>query len=114
LNLNGRSRELVNNCVLDNIDEKYCHLLLDPSYKQIGTKAEDKLREALQNHFGRPLQLVITQQTTSQATPAVEMQKSLEDKQQAALEIINTDSNILALKESFSARIISGSIEPLN
>lgn len=114
LNLGGRTKELVNNCVLDSIDDNTCRLLLDPSFQQVGTKAEDKLREALQKYFGRQLKLVITQQATPQLTPALEMQIARENKQQAAVDSINGDKNIQALKETFGARIISGSIEPLN
>ncbi len=114
LKLSGLSRELVNNCVLDSIDDTSCRLLLDPSYQQVGNRAEEKLREALQKYFGKPLKLVITAQTTPQMTPALEMQKAREDRQQAAIDSINADSNVEALKESFGARIMPGSIEPLN
>jgi len=114
LNISGRTKELANNCVLDNIDDTACRLLLDPGFQQVGSKAEENLRSALQNYYGKPLKLVITQQSTQQMTPALEMQKAREDKQQAAVDSINTDDNIQTLKENFGARIMPGSIEPLN
>lgn len=114
LNIGGRTRELANNCVLDSIDQHQCRLLIDPSYQRIGTIAEDKLREALQHYFARPLKLQIVEQTAPQLTPALEMQKAREDRQQAAVDSINADRNIQALKDQFGARIMPGSIEPLN
>jgi DNA polymerase-3 subunit gamma/tau len=89
-------------------------LLLDPSFQQIGTKAEDNLRAALQNYYGKPLKLVISKQAEQQMTPALEIQKAREDRQQAAVDSINADENVQALKDTFGARILPGSIEPLN
>lgn len=114
MNLSGRTRELANNCVLASIDDSSCQLLLDPSFHQIGSKAEENLKAALQNYYGKPLKLVITKQSSPQMTPALENQKAREDRQQAAVDSINTDSNVQALKETFGARIMPGSIEPLD
>ncbi|MDD1620506.1 MAG: DNA polymerase III subunit gamma/tau [Methylococcaceae bacterium] len=114
LNIGGRTRELANNCILDGIDDNTCRLLIDPSFQRVGTIAEEKLREALQKYYGRPLKLLITAQATEQMTPAVEMQKAREDRQQSAVDSINTDNNVQALKDTFGARIMPGSIEPLN
>lgn len=114
LNISGRTRELANNCVLDGIDDSSCRLLLDPGFQQVGTKAEDNLRAALQNYYGKPLKLVISKQVEQQMTPALEMQKAREDRQQAAVDSINNDENVQALKDTFGARIMPGSIEPLN
>ena len=114
LNISGRTRELANNCVLDGIGDSSCRLLLDPGFQQVGSKAEENLRAALQNYYGKSLKLVITQQAVQQMTPALEMQKAREDRQQAAVDSINTDSNVQALKDTFGARVMPGSIEPLN
>lgn len=114
LKIGGRTRELANNCVLDSIDDHVCRLLIDPGFQRVGSIAEEKLREALQNYFGRPLKLQITPQVSQQMTPALEIQKAREDRQQSAVDAINNDPNIQDLKEHFDARILPGSIEPLN
>jgi DNA polymerase-3 subunit gamma/tau len=114
LQIGGRSRELAHNCVLDSLEDNFCRLSLDPSFQRIGNRAEDNLQEALQNYYGRPIKLVITQQQAQLMTPAVEMSRAREDKQQAAVDEINTDMTVQALKESFGARVLPGSIEPLN
>jgi DNA polymerase-3 subunit gamma/tau len=114
LNIGGRTRELANNCVLEGIDDHACRLLIDPSFQRIGNVAEEKLRDALQKYFGKPLKLQITPQTSQQITPAIEIQRAREDRQQAAVDAINADPNIQALKDNLGARILPGSIEPLN
>ncbi|MDD4913873.1 MAG: DNA polymerase III subunit gamma/tau [Methylococcales bacterium] len=114
LNLVGRARELANNCVLAGMEDDSCQLILDPAFQRIGNKAEDNLRDALQAYYGKAVKLVITQRETAQMTPAIEMRKVQEDRQQAAIDHINNDMTVQALKETFSARILPGSIEPLN
>jgi len=114
LKIGGRTRELANNCVLDSIDDNVCRLLIDPGFQRVGTIAEEKLRDALQKYFGKPLKLQINPQIDPQMTPALEIQKAKEDKQQAAVDAINADPNVQALKDRFDARILPGSIEPLN
>ena len=114
LKIGGRTRELANNCVLDKIDDNVCRLLIDPGFQRVGTIAEEKLREALQKYYGKPLKLEIAPQISQQMTPALEIQKAREDRQQAAVDAINDDPNVLALKEQLGARILPGSIEPIN
>jgi DNA polymerase III subunit gamma/tau len=114
LKLSGRTKELANNCVLEHIDAQSCRLLLDPSFQQVGNKSEENLKIALQNYFGKNLKLVIVAQSSQQMTPAVQIQKAQEQKQQAAIESIQDDPHVQALKDSFGARILPGSIEPLN
>ena len=114
LNLGGVTRELANNCVLDTIDQHVCRLHIDPGYQLVGSKAEEKLREALQKYFGRALKLQITPQATAQMTPAIEIQKARADRQRSAEETIEADPIVRALKENLEARIIPGSTEPLN
>jgi DNA polymerase-3 subunit gamma/tau len=114
LKIGGRTRELANNCILEGIDDNVCRLMIDPSFQRVGTIAEEKLREALQKYYGKPLKLQITPQALQQMTPALEIQKAREDRQQAAVDAINNDPNIQDLKEHFDARILPGSIESLN
>ena len=114
LNLTGMSKQLANNCLFDGIKGHECHLQLDPNFKQVGRSAEEKLKEALEKYFAKPLKLIFSQQTSQQLTPALQIQKAQEDKQQAAIDSIDADKNIHDLKETFAARIITGSIEPLN
>jgi DNA polymerase-3 subunit gamma/tau len=114
INISGRTKELANNCVLDSIDGNTCRLLLDPKFQQVGTKAEENLKAALEKYYGKSLKLVISTQATPQMTPALEIQQARENQQQTAVDAINNDPNINSLKENFGARIMPSSIEPIN
>ncbi len=114
MKLESLTRELANNCVLEHIDNQTCKLLLDASHQQLLTSTrEKKLQQALQNYRGAPLKLAIKIEQAQLETPAVQFAKDQEDRQQAAVDAINSDANVLALKEHFDARIMPGTIEPV-
>ncbi len=114
MKLESLTKELANNCVLDHIDERMCRLLLDPSHQQLLTSSrEKKLQYALQNYLGKPVKLTIVFEQSVLNTPAMLSAKAQEDRQQAAIDAINADVNIQALKEYFDARIMPGTIEPV-
>ena len=114
MKIGGMTRELANNCVLDSIDDKVCTLILDPGHKHLRSAVtEEKLQSALQRYRGTSLKLVINTEKIAVDTPAVQLIKEREDRQQAAVDAINSDENIQALKEHFDARVLPGSIEPV-
>ncbi len=112
MNLAPATRELANNCVLENIDDNVCTLILDPSHLRI-KRREENLQKALQDYRKTPLKLVITTEKTTLATPAVQLTKAREDRQQAAVDAINSDENVQTLKEHLGARVMPGTIEPI-
>jgi len=113
LNVSGLTRELANNCILKSVDDKVCQLVLDP--KQVRTpRQEEKLEAALQAYFSKPIKLSIKAEEIDMDTPAVKIQQAKIDRQQGAVEAIETSENIQALKANFDARIIPGSIEPVD
>ncbi|HEY8098993.1 MAG TPA: DNA polymerase III subunit gamma/tau [Methylobacter sp.] len=114
MKISGLTRELAHNCVLENIDDTVCTLILDPGHKQLrSTRTEENLQKALQAYRKAPLKLIITTEKTTVATPAVQLTKAREDKQQAAVDAINSDENVQALKEHLGARVMPGTIEPI-
>lgn len=113
LNLVGPSKNLANNCALDYIDDKVCRLQIDASIIR-GSAAEDALLNALRTYRNTPsLKLEFISQKTALDTPALQMLKARENKQQAAVDSINTDSTVQALKTQFDALILPDSIEPV-
>ncbi len=112
LNLAGPGKNLANNCALEYIDDKVCSLLVDSSIIR-GSLAEDMLQKALQIYLGKPIKLVFNGQKNAIDTPATQQFKVQQDKQQAAVDSINTDATVQALKNNFDARILPDSIEPL-
>ncbi len=114
MGLKGRTRELADNCLLIKSDEKFCYLEKAPNYALIGTKSKEKLEAALQNYYQKPLQLHIsTKQSSNLSTPAIQQQQERKDQQQAAVNSINSDANVYALKEHFDARVMSGTTLPI-
>jgi len=115
MGLKGLTRQLADNCILIKIDDKFCYLEIDPNHALTGTKSKEKLETALQNYYQKPLQLRIgARQSNNVSTPAVRQQQVREDRQQAAVDSINSDVNIYALKEHFEARIMPGTIVPID
>ena len=114
MKLDGLTRELANNCVLAKLEDNVCILFLDVSHQQLlTTNSEKKLAQALQSFHGAALKLSVKIEEPQQETPAMQIAKAIEDKQQAAIDAINSDATINALKEHFDARIVPGSIQPL-
>ncbi len=114
MKLDGLTRELANNCVLAQLEDNVCTLLLDTSHQQLlTTNSEKKLAQALQVFHGTAVKLSIKIEQPHHETPAMQIAKVIEDKQKAAIDAINSDANINALKEHFDARIVPGSIQPL-
>ena len=109
------TRELANNCVLEHLDESSCVLLLDPRFAHIRSpRLEANLETALQEHFRRPLKLNIRVQVPGQESPALQMQREKDERQQAAELEIEQDQTVRALKEQFDARVVPGSVRPLD
>jgi DNA polymerase III subunit gamma/tau len=114
MKLESLTRELANNCILELMDTESCRLLLDASHQQLLTPIrEKKLQQALQEYAGIPLKLTIKIEQESLDTPAVQMAKAAQDKQQATIDAINSDPNIQALKEQFDARVMTDTIAPV-
>lgn len=112
LNLTGPSKALANNCALEFVDDKTCSLLIDSGIIR-GALAEETLQKALQSYYDKPIKLVFNSQKAAIDTPAKQQQKAQQDRQQAAVDSINADENVLALKAQFDARVLPDSIEPI-
>ena len=114
MGLESVTRELANNCMLESVDSQICKLQLAAAYKHLLSPArQQKLQKALQDFLGNSIKLTIAVVETPIETPALQMAKAEEERQRAAVEAINSDANIQALKEHFDARILPGTIEPV-
>lgn len=114
MQISGMARELANNSVLHSVDDKLCTLVLDSKHEQLRNKrVEERLQKALQAYYKKPLKLIIKIGNTENETPAIISSKQREQRQRAAeIEIIE-DANVRALAETFDAKILPGSTEPL-
>jgi DNA polymerase-3 subunit gamma/tau len=115
MGLVAMARELANHCILRSLDETSCVLALDPQLSHIRSpRAEANLEKALSAHFRRPLRLIIKTETGGLDTPAAQILKQKEERQRAAEIEIEQDETVRALKERFDARIVPGSVKPLD
>lgn len=115
MRLAGPTQQLAHNCVLVAVEESRVILALDPAFAQIRTtQTEARLEKSLQNHFGKPLKLHFQIETPAQETPATQLQRAKDERQRAAEREIEQDPNVIALKERLDARIVPGSIKPLD
>ncbi len=109
------ARELANNCVLQHLDETSCVLALSPKHSHLrAARTEANLEKALQDYFRRPLKLTIKMEAPGGETPAIQQQRQKDERQREAEIEIEQDENVIALKERFDARIVPGSIKPLD
>ncbi|MDD5037296.1 MAG: DNA polymerase III subunit gamma/tau C-terminal domain-containing protein, partial [Methylococcaceae bacterium] len=115
MRLSGMTLQLANHCVLVAIEENRVVLALDPQAATFRRpQLEERLEKALQSLLKRPLKLVIHDEAPKQDTPAVQIQRHQAERQKAAEQEIEQDPIVLALKERFDARIVPGSIKPLD
>jgi DNA polymerase-3 subunit gamma/tau len=115
MGLGGMTRELANNCAFDSVDEVQCRLRVDAAYAYMpNSRAEENLQKALQTYYGKPLKLVISRQQVVEITPAYEIKQDLANRQQAAEDAIAADETVQAFKTYGNARVLSGSIEPID
>lgn len=111
----GLTRELANNCVLQDLDEKSCILALDPQHAHLRvSRVEANLEKALRDYFRSPLKLTIKIEAPGRETPATLIQREKEERQRNAEIEIEQDENVRALKERFGARIVPGSTKPID
>lgn len=115
MRLAGLTLQLANNCLLSGVDETTVHLTLDPQASSFHTaQMKANLEKALQQQLGRPVKLKIHVERPAQETPALQIQRQKEERQKAAEQEIEQDPTVIALKERLDARIVPGSIKPLD
>ena len=114
MRLESITKQLAQQCALQSIDDHACTLLLDPAYQtMLSPMRSEKLQAALRTLRGKPLKLTILIEKPTTTTPAEQLIKQREDRQQAAVDAIEADPTIQALKDHFGARVIPGTIEPV-
>ncbi|MGR8942253.1 MAG: DNA polymerase III subunit gamma/tau [Gammaproteobacteria bacterium] len=114
MRLESMTKQLAQQCALQSIDDYSCTLLLDPALQSmLSPMRTEKLQAALRTLRGKPLKLTIQIEKPTIATPAEQLLKAREDRQQAAIDAIESDQTIQALKEHFGARVVPGTIEPV-
>lgn len=116
LKLTAMARQLAENCALERREEGTVYLQLASNMANLHSKrAEERLRQALEEHYDSPTQLIIkiADPTTEIETVAAKRKKEHAAWQQSALESIESDANIRAFRETFNAQLPLDSVRPL-
>ena len=114
MKLESLTKQLANNCMLEQLDDSVCKLSLDPAHQNLLTTMRlEKLQKAIQNYRGVAVKLVINTEKKELDTPAIQQSKRLQDQQESAVDVIQSDPHVKRLIEQFDARILPDSIEPV-
>ena len=114
LGLKGMAYQLAANAQLAKREGNKIHLALSSQHASLRSKTmEQRLQDALQSFYGEPIKLEFVNGVDAQQTPAGIQKRQAEDKQQAAVEAINTDPNVQRIRETFNAQVISDSVRPI-
>jgi DNA polymerase-3 subunit gamma/tau len=112
--LKGLTHQLAVNCALQEITDTAVTLTVDPSHARLLSKARcDQMEKALCKYYGRAVKLkILADGPLQNETPAREQARVQENRQQQAIESIESDENIKAFQDTFAATVNYDSIRP--
>jgi DNA polymerase III subunit gamma/tau len=114
LGLQGPAGQLAAHCVLVGRTGGTVKLRLDRSGEVFRRpQLEQKLAQALEQHFGEPIRLDIAVSDGEEVTPARQQAQVADERQKAAEQAIEADANVRAMREIFGATVQPGSVKPL-
>lgn len=111
LKLDGATKILAENCAMHEFNASQLKLRLHAKQKPLlNQKHIERIREALNKHYGRDITLEITIDNQVQETPAQIAQRQHESQQQAAEQAILSDPVVQHMIQNFDATVIKDSI----
>ncbi|MCL2022151.1 MAG: DNA polymerase III subunit gamma/tau [Betaproteobacteria bacterium] len=114
LKLTGATRQLAQNCDLIQRENDLCLLRLPPAHQALlQPDLQEKLQQALSQHFGIPMRLSIEVASPERTTPAERRMREQERRQEEAVAAIEADPFVREAIESLDARVDQKSIQPL-
>jgi DNA polymerase-3 subunit gamma/tau len=115
LPLAGLPKQLAQHCELAEATDTQISLRLPPAHKSLlNTKApQDKLQAELQDHFGRPVKLVIVVAEPEGQTPAERSRSEKRERQEKAIAAIEGDPFVRDVVDLFDANIDESTIKPV-
>lgn len=114
LKLNGMAKMLAQNCEMKNFSTDNIELCVQVEHKHLLEKTyQDKIKNALSEHFGKPVQLKFSAGSVNGMTPAELDTREKQTKQLQAVAAIETDPFVRELVDNFDAKLIISSIKPI-
>ena len=115
LKLNGMAKMLAQNCEIKSYSTGNLELCLLAEHKHLlERKYQDKVKIALNEHFGNNIFLKFSVGKVTGITPAELDNREQKTKQQQAITAIETDPIVRQLMDDFDAKLINSSIKPIN
>src|SRR5262245_25099365 len=115
LGLTGMARMLAQHCELLERDKSRIELKIAQAHQHLLEKPyQDRLKTALQQHFGAPIRVSIVLAESVGSSPAAITDREKQDRQAEAIAAIEQDPFVRELVENFDARVIESSIKPLS
>ncbi len=113
LGLGGMAKMLAQHCELKSQDGRRIELCVPEEHKHIMEKTfQDKLKAALDAHFGAPVALNISLGSVTGITPAKLDHQERQTRQNEAIAAIEQDPFVRELIEDFDAQVIESTIKP--
>lgn len=115
LPLGGMVEQLAQNCELLSLDEASVHLRLAGENKHLLAmpSSQEKLQEALAQHFGHPLRLTIEVGALASQTPAERLSEEKAQRKADATALLRNDPFVREVVERFDATLIEASVKAL-
>ena len=115
LPLAGLARELAAHCVLVGQTGERLQLVLDAEHAHLLTdRLKTQLARALEQHLGRTVGLEIQVASPPEETPAARERRCQQARREAALAALENDQEVRILQETFDARILPETIQPVD
>jgi DNA polymerase-3 subunit gamma/tau len=114
LPLTGMARVLAQHCELVARDAGRVELRIAQAHQHLLDRMfQERLKAALEQHFGTQLRLAIQVVQSTGASPAALADRERQQRQEQAVAGIERDPFVRELVENFDARVIESSIKPV-
>lgn len=111
LNLTGLSLTLAQHCALKTLDNEQIHLQLESTQAALlSDTQQERIMQAFNQYFAKPMKLRITIAETPLTTPASLAKEKQQHQQQKAIQTIETDPNVQTFLKIFNAQIQSSRV----
>lgn len=112
LGLDGITRSIAANCLLDKVEGKHVWLTLDESQTSVFNEEQQRrIKAAFDDYFQKDILLEVLTGIITTETPAAWRERMDRERLQAAIVTFENDETVKEIIERFSASIQTGSIE---